>query len=318
MKKWTVIFALAAAASANASFDLMLLPSGDGRVSRIDPINRASLGSFGPSTPSQVFSSSGGIWVQNSTNRYARYDYSTGELLLQSSVLPGFTSNAIAGNSSTFLLGLVGSSIREFNMSTGASATIGTTSSTVVYSQIERMPNGILVLMGKVTATNKFVCSTYSSSGVLIDSLQTTENVFDAVGQMAITGSGFNYRASAFYGTGGGSPTPRLTTMNITATGLVTGFTGITVPSTTWSANAEPATVAGHDGLWVVGRSVAGTTQISQIALNPTPSVVDTYSINHNLPDSGRWSMVNIVAPEPSSLWALGLAAFACIRRRRS
>ncbi len=316
MRTWCVALLLGAAACSHGSYELFLIPSADGRVSRIDPVSRVGLGSFGPSTPAQVTSSSSGIWVLNSTGRYARYNFSTGAILNQSSVIPAFTSNAIAGSDSNSLTGIVGNTIRDFNLLTGTTKSLATLNLSYTYAQIERLPNGIFVVMAKNNANIKFVCETYAPGGTLIDSVQLAQNVFDSIGQMAITGSGTTYRAHAFYGTGGGNPTPWLSSITITSAGLISGSTGVSIPGTTWTAGAEPATVASHDGLWVVGLNSASNIQVSQLSLSPSVAVVDSYTFPHKLPSS-RWTMVNVLAPEPAGLLALTVPFVGLLARKK-
>lgn len=302
-------------ASAWCSFDLILLPSATGRVGRIDPNNQVNLGSFGPNTPGHVVNSADGIWVQSSTGRYARYNYSTGELLNQSSVITNFVSNPIAGLNANGLTGIVGNNIREINMSTGTSSNIATLGTTNIFSRIERLNSGLYVVMGKTSSNNQLI-ETYSAGG-LVDSFQITSPMQGSVGQIAVTQSGLGYRIYAFLGLGGGGPSPTLRSVTISSTGLISSTSTIGITSTSWALDSEPATVAGHDGMWVIGRSSAGTTIVNQIATTPTMAVVDSFVIDFTIPSDRPWSAVNIVAPEPSGILATVLPLASLLLRRR-
>lgn len=297
------------------SFDLILLPSATGRVGRIDPNNQVNLGSFGPNTPGHVVNSADGIWVQSSTGRYARYNYSTGELLNQSSVITNFISNPIAGLNANGLTGIVGNNIREINMSTGGATNIATLGTTNIYSRIERLNSGLYVAMGK-TSSNTHLIETYSAGG-LVDSIQILGAMQGSCGQIAVTPNGLGYRIYTFVGLGGGSPAPTLRSITISSTGLISSTASISVSSTGWALDSEPATVAGHDGLWVIGQSAAGTTIVNQIATTPTMAVVDSFVIDYTIPSDRPWSAVNIVAPEPSGILATALPLAALLLRRR-
>lgn len=296
------------------------MPTESGRVTRFDPVNRTLLGQFGPSLePSQIFSSSAGIWVLNSTGRYARYNYSTGELLNQSSVTPNFTTNAIAGTTSNNLIGLVSNQLREFNMLTGTSSTIANLNSSFTYSQIERMSNGVFVVMGKNNSNLAMIVETYNGSGQLIDSFQYGTGIIqDTVGQITITGSGLAYRAHACVGAGGGAPASQLRSFNISGTGLITGATTSSLLGIGWNSDAPLVTVAGHDGLWVVGKApTTSQTRVMQLSLSPNIGILDYYDVNHTLPSTGRWNMVNVVAPEPASFLGLCLPLAWLAKRKK-
>lgn len=305
---------------AQASFEMLLMGDNSGgtfKVARYDPVTRMSLGSFGlgiinhPVRDVAVDQSTNRAFVLSTGGRVNAFNYNTGEWLGAGSINnSSYSTMAYNSASDTLTFGEgfgsgVSGGIQV--LSSNLTPTGLSFPSTFVSTPAIQRPGSTNYFMYTLSSSGGFNPSTrvWDANGNLLDS-QFGPNAWD--GANGVRDAVFN--GNTLYGivvdVAGTSNT--LVTSSTTATtmglpSVVSSFTS------TAGGGAYRSLCVGHNGLmWVK----AGNELRS---FHP----VNGFSTANILPGTSLEStgMAIVVAPEPASMFALGLGALTLLRRRR-
>lgn len=320
MRCTTVVsFLLATTAFAHASFEMLLIGDNSGgtfKVTRYDPVSRLSLGSFGLGILNHrvrdvaVDQTRNKAFVLSDGGRVNAFNYNTGEWLGAASMgSSNYLAIAYNAGSDTLTFGEGfgsgangGIQVMNSNLTpTGVSFP-----STFISTAPIQRPGSTNYFMHTLASNSPFNPATrvWDATGNLLD---------NQVGPDAWNGTN-GVRDSAFVGNAmyglivdAAGTSNTLVSSSVTATTLglpsvVSSFTSI------GSGGATRSLSVGHNGLmWVkVGNELRSYHQINGFS---APTILS----GSNTDLTG---MAIIVAPEPGSLFALGLGAFLCVRRR--
>ena len=312
-----------ASAIASASFDLMLLPGADGRMYRHDPVNQISLGSYNSSstnTISTIYTGGTALSASSTGSAIREYNYSTGNLNTIRNLVTGGRALDTFG---TNILMLTSTSARMFNSSntliasklldntiswqTGVRAgnyfhLIGTSASNFLTFQSWNLVTGVL---GAATVTTTQLGT--GLIGAAAEATNTGTTAREIAFVSSVTGTSFN-----------------LISQELTSDGsFVNNPTSITIPTSFSMTRMMPAVVRGHSGVYVVGDDVSGsaTTRIMRQDFN------GSFLFNHSYTiaapggalsySAGFFQPSIVVAPEPATMAAIGVAVASLLRRRK-
>lgn len=325
LRNLLIFSALAVAAACSASFDMLLLPSSDGRIYRYDPVNRVALGSYtSASTPmiAASYSTENSYSGTPGTSAVRSYNYSTGEL---NGIYTGLTNMKSIDISGTNLYQLSSTSVRRLNLSSGVGTTF--TFSSAITGMTSCIYGNFLHVLG-INASNQIQYQT----------LDLTTGTFGAVtnaGLSITAGSTFGKAAIAvnpangrvgvlFTYVSGGSLFGAYSDVQSTGQNINTLFSALTFNSLGFStATGMPAVVAGHSGYWVIGQDSTDITKtrIAREDLYLSPLVSENYvmtspSAGYN-PAIASYVPANVIAPEPAEFLALGVGLAGLILKKR-
>lgn len=304
---------------AQASFEMLLMGDNTGnnfKVTRYDPVTRMSLGSFGLGIINHavrdvaVDQSTNRAFVLSAGGRINAFNYNTGEWLgAGTNNSSGHNSIAYNSGSNTLTFGEgngsgVSGGFQVLNANTLAPTGLGFPSTFVSTAPLQR-PGTTNYFMHTLASFGGFNPSTrvWDANGNLLDS-QFGPNAWD--GANGVRDSVFS--GNFMYGlvTNGTGTLDTLVSSSVTNT---TMSLPSVVESFASSGTATRSIAVGHNGLlWVkVG------TQLR--SYHP----VNGFSAANTLPGSmsDLTGMAIVVAPEPTSMFALGLGALTLLRRRR-
>lgn len=308
------------ACSANASFDVWLIPDGqNGVVQRYDPIHRVSLGSFsamsnvravaGHTNMSTVYATDGNITVA--------YNASTGERGGNFGNLPGTGLLLDNAKSALFYAGS-GMGRLDIPTRTGIFQSPSFTAVTVLQTA-----GNVFAYIG-LDSSNNMVVQHFDRNFNSIGSLSilfaaSNLNVNAAIGQAAL-GVTSNGVPSAYIGFR--SPTNNISILRFTVSGsgIVTGSGHITSSGSFSTVVGSPVNIfRGHNGMFAIGRDATTTTstRIIELADNVTMTQLSSYVTTTVTVPSVAWSGASIVAPEPATLAALAGSLLAMNRKRK-
>lgn len=315
MKSIAVLAGVLVVGYAHASFDLGLLPDASGGIRRVDLQTGAMFGKFGGitqySTALGTFGSKRAWGFQKDYNKAYLFDYSTGEVQLETLSNGGGVPRSLSMDSSTivesnnpYLYRFGYSNLSYINGFSGYNngyrfAELSSTQS-------------LYWALGGSTATVQMINPT---TGATVGTA-TSLTGMAAVGDLEIipwSSAGANYvvgvgrdnsnNVKLYYGSVNSSNA----TLNMSTT--LTGF----------SSTDLPTIVKAHNGFYVIGRDATNpttTTRVQEFDNIITYSLRNEYTLAYQSP-TGYFDGSTILAPEPGSWAALGLGAMALLRRRR-
>lgn len=324
-KLLSVVSLVGGCALASASYDLMLLPGTDGRIYRHDPVNNVTLGSYyGDSTRYTVAADTNGLsyLTAESGSGCFVHSYSTGE-----------SRGMMSTNTNTRALELIGGAlftvstthIRKYDITTGAFLSLSSLATGVDW--LSGCSFGTTVHAIGMNTTTKALCvqsldittgtlgtlltTTTIATGTQIGKAAAAQNTFTSAQQMV-----FSYLSAGTVSYG---------RMSLTATGQLSSSTVTTSPLAGYvTTNVMPAAVTAHGGWFFYGQDATTSTlsRIRRFNLFNQSLAGEEYTINtpggtFAPRPNNTFQIANIVAPEPSSLLALGLGGLVMRRRRK-
>lgn len=310
-----------------ASFDLFLMPeNATNRVYRYDPINQVNLGSYQAAngTSSVAATNASPMAVSTSTtNGSLLANYSTGER----SGTAGIPNEIVAmsPNGAQVMEQYSSASLESYNASNLVPQATGGLSFTV--DTITYLTNSNVLAIGR--NASGIVAQTFSATNLVATSSILTlvsaasTNTAARVGQCskfsistaASPRTAFVYRNA--------SNALILLTFGLNSDSSLPGAASVFVtPLSEYilaGSNTQLSTVAGHSGLFVVGLDSSGTgTRVQEFQGQLGNTLFNSsYISNITVPTNRRWSMSNVVAPEPNTMIALALGGVAILKRRR-
>ncbi|MBL8049308.1 MAG: hypothetical protein JNJ45_11575 [Chthonomonas sp.] len=317
MKIALVGLVVATASAGFASFDLMYLPDGLGRVNRYDPVNQVHLGGLNLIVNTRhVGGHVDSPFLIGDLGNTTIYDSVTGGALNNFATT---TSGHYSHTTGDKFYGVFGSNIRQFTVSTRSSTLITTAFAPL---SLAALPTGEAVVIG-INGGGDLACLVYNVAGTLLSnttliSAASLDPGGPDIGSAAVVSQSnstsvvFGYRATTSY---------RLLRANFSGTGITSIVTLGT--ATAFSTTAQVAVLGGHGGtVWMVGADggVAAATRIQGYVLSGSTGISNVTNVvtsAFSVPSAGAWSATNIVAPEPNSLLALGAAALLLRRRAK-
>ncbi len=320
IKKLIALSLAITACSANASFDVWLIPDGqNGVVQRYDPIHRVSLGSFsamsnvravaGHTNMSTVYASDGNLTVA--------YNASTGERGGNFGNLPG--TGLLLDNAKSVLF-YAGSGMGRLDIATRTGIFQSPSFTPVTVLQTA---GNVFAFMGLDTSNNLVVQHfdrNFGAIGTLsILLLASGINANAGVGQAAfgVTSTGL---PSAYVGFRSPSNNISIVRFNINGSGLVTSSGNVTSSGSFSTVVGSPVNILrGHNGMFAIGRDATTTTstRIIELADNASMTQLNSYVTTTVTVPSVAWSGASIVAPEPATLAVLAGSLFAMNRKRK-
>ncbi len=314
MKVYSVaILACLCVASAQASFDLMLLPDQlSGGIVRYDPVNRIRLGSFATGNPGNPWHSvnlsntSGQVYLSGDSTM--KFDYSSGTALSSVSYPIGVTTSNLNGtrfveafggyyytyDASMGTLGnfqpVLNSSICGLNLATDRTAMMGIDSLGNLVVRVRNDSNGALASQTLATAGN------FSNVGAM--------TLMSQVGSLAI------FRYGVFSGAN-----LNIQTLNVNLTTLSASPSSMALNG--FSNTGAVSITRAHDGFFVIGRDATTPTLTRIAGVNSSGIVYTSYTTSDIRVPTSIWVGANIVAPEPGSMAALGLGLAGLLKRRK-
>ncbi|MBL8048486.1 MAG: PEP-CTERM sorting domain-containing protein [Chthonomonas sp.] len=312
-----IAFTLVASGSAFASYELMLLPTSNGRVARFDPVSQIGLGQYGPTNGAilrgQVnYRASDGISWLTTSGGTTSFDTGTGTPVNSSNFPSGITRISPEGGR---LFEVDGVRIYRTDPDTLAQNSTNVPNA-AAFNFVAPYSNNSCLIGYADSNLNNFVISynavTNTFGTALAVGLGFTAGSFGGAQSLKV-GSSMTYRT---IGKSGGT--------NVIATFASTD--GINYNQSFLSLGALPqfsstATLSmmlGHGNtFYVVGDdiSAATTTRISWYRSDGTN--IGTYTTTAVDVPTGAWSGYSIIAPEPSSLGLLAVSALMLMRRRK-
>lgn len=310
----SLVVGAAALASAQTSFDLMLLPdTNTNRVIRFDPNSRVALGAFGDFGPlpgvNFVGAGSNGRAYVTSSLGTLLVNYNTGlnmgfaaSVSNRTSVSPNggrlfsAVSNNVAVISSNLVTESSWSGLNVFNTVTATSD-----NRAVLFGW-----NADQIRVSPLSASAGFGSSLVVGSAVVNGTIGSSQAVVN--GSTATIGVTFN--DSLF----GRSYTQVTQDLN---TGSLSAVTSSLLGGSVFSPSAQVMVMPAHGGWWLVGDD-ATNADLTRIAYyGPGFNFAYSYTTDAvNVPQSD-WGGHNIVAPEPGTMVALGLGLAGLLKRRR-
>lgn len=311
-----VVGCLFVAQAGFASYDLSLIPQlSNHKINRFDPVTGVNLGSFNVANPENLTldQSHSRVFVSHSAStRIRSYDYNLGNYLdtYELSALP-IQSVYHAGSNSLFCVTTTGV-VKRLNLTNGAITDItgiaGITYKTialtgdVLIAAGTNSSNAINTLSLNATTlamTDNFnIGVTVAASSRLGKSIIMNRGTFLNVVIPFVSSSG---TVGAFFGS-----TSLTGFVNSGFTQLPTGFNSFTVPS------AMP----GHNGYFLLGLDSASTTTMRVQGYSFAADMTSVATSTGYVFVDSNFGAVNIVAPEPASLLALGLGMLVLARRK--
>ncbi|MBL8049427.1 MAG: PEP-CTERM sorting domain-containing protein [Chthonomonas sp.] len=314
-----VVAALAPVAS--ASFDMMIWWNvNTNRMQRYDPINRLSLGSFGPSTSLDNVTHSGNLaYTSAFGSKWFAYDYSTGQQVASTVDGRNINTNLVVDSTGRLTYGVSSSVLYLDSINDPTATTLATISGATVKNIVD-VGNGYLMVQSR-TSTGTISLATVNKTTGVVSTLGTTYTTGDvSFGQMVLhrDTDGSNYVTMARRITSGGV---FLETFFVGSAGTITHQSTFVLPD--WfsaTTDSRVNLVSAHNGFWAVGRdfSTPATTRLIKFDSDSLPSMEDSFLAPEIVTfGAGDWTMTCVVAPEPGSLGVLALGGFALLRRRR-
>ena len=315
MRRIALLLIVLVTASANASFDLMLLPSTvDSQVRRFDPVNRIGLGSFGNLGVGSGIS----VNLQSANNAYVTsgngtqvYNISTGETIGGGFVPDAITTTSLDGQT---LFETWGNRIYRYDSGLNLNFGSGVIASGLVSS----------LSLGLNRVASFGTDSLGNFSYIIFDTNAGTIGTWQTIIPAASFG-GINTIGTGFAALEGGNMRLRIPYRTNTSTDVFQTLTfinnGVLTASTQFFMTGYGAglksIMPGHAGFWIVGDDIssATTTRISKYLGNG--GFAGTYTTTAVDVPSTRWSGANVVAPEPGSMIALGLGIAALLKRKK-
>lgn len=295
---------------------------GDYRVSRWDPINRVSLGSFGsgiitaPVEDVAVVPGLDTAWVIANGAVY-KFNYSTGEFQGASQqIFNPFTANISYDSVGNFFTtgqgqgsGIISQPVLQQNLTTG-SVSFGATYSSSAPIRRSGNSNFFAFTLEGVAPFNLSV-STWNSSGTFL-SVASTGTAWSG----SANGNGFH--DAAFSGTKlyGVQWDPVTSNSRLWSSETSSGFGAAPVLVASYHGS-NPNTVrrsisAGHNGMLWVRTGNIYSSYLPGLGLGPS------YTMSSLGAATDLTGMAVVVAPEPASLLALSAALVGLLKRRKS
>lgn len=317
--RWTcAVLALGTSGLANASYELMLIPSIDNKVHRYDPANNMMMGSFSAAVPSWVVaqSSTGQAWVGNGFNDVVRpFNYSTG---FATDVSRPFISTSGGILSGTRLLSTEGSFIRTFDTNTFITGSTAVAAGMTSAQRITELSGNRYAVIG-FNASKDIVGYIANSALTPLGALSTivpaaSVDSTSQIGGATVLSTGgdrlaFTYRSNL--------DNHQVRTILYSSTALISSSNLLTEVGD-FDIDAVPTIAPTHDGFALVGMDPTGLKTRVQTYASVSASIVGqvgSYDLNFRVSDSLGVGMV--VAPEPGTIAALGVGLVAILRKRR-
>lgn len=333
---WVGFLCLGLAGSAFASFEMQLVlerEGGLGQVRRYDPENNLNLGTFGRGTMA------GGIAIalnQSIQTAYVldrigastvvhRYNYNTGSF--QGSFVADGVSLAreieVAPSGELMIAGVRNgtSSVHTFSVSGSYLSSVSFYVGNVATDMV-RLADGRTLAAGyrNINGNLEMYLTGYSAAGAAIGftplgNLPATQEAF-ANAKIASLGNRLVLNAGFFNGNSGAASYTAFVTLDsnpFTTVSVFSPFDPILAnPTATWMSDFS----VGHDGqAWGVARQGSQAGTLRGIRYN---SSILSYQYNEPNYDVNNFvDVAMVVAPEPVSLFALGVGVLALVRRRR-
>ncbi|MCE9557446.1 MAG: PEP-CTERM sorting domain-containing protein [Armatimonadetes bacterium] len=322
MKKTVCLIALSFAGLSFGSFDLMYLPDVTyNKINRYDPVNRVYLGSFASPSAQYIAAHVNSPYITASeTNRTTIHDAVSGDYVNGTVLTTDYGSMNAGGD----VLGAVNSTLRVFSTPSGGVFQAGSSGFSTNIRGTAFVGSNYAALAtdasGNIAINVVSPSFALLSSTVIVNVVATAGGLGALSGLAATTSTGgitnlwFTYRSNANVAT----------LQRVTLTGTaVSGSIGLSMTGfSTASLTSSYAVMAGHgSAVYVVGPDATTlTTTRSQKfgAFGTVNALISDGTTNaFSVPTTGGWSGANVIAPEPSSLLGLGLAALLLRRRRR-
>lgn len=304
-----------------ASYDLMLLPgrSFGNSVLRYDPISQKTLGEVGPKVePRHVTGHLGGGFAIATTldNRAFRFNYSTGERI-DSFGIGSHDSIDVTGDGK-HLLYSGGSKLTSNDLETHAEISYDLGKATTIRTVTSMGSNEFYAIGTDASLNLHFNRYRVGNTKPLATASVSASLVSDAlIGQVDYLPKertvAFVYRQSI-------GLQLRVMRVVLDSNGDPFGTASATI-NDGFDFTTAPALLGGHDGFFLAGweAGLSGSdVRIAEYDGVPNFGFIDATTIKRDTFD--RFSAVNLVAPEPGTMLALGagLAAIVARRRRRS
>lgn len=317
--RWTfAVLALGVSTLANASYELMLIPSIDDRVYRYDPTNNIMLGSFSAYTPSWVVaqSSTSRAWVGNGVNEVVRpFNYSTGFATDINRTLISTSSAILSGSR---LIASEAGFIRTFDTNTFLTGSVSIAAGMTNVQRITEISGGRYAVIG-FNATKDIVGYIANSSLSPLASIVTLVSApsvdsTSQIGGATVLSTGgdrvaFTYRAN--------TDNHQVRTLTFSSTTII-GSSNLLTMVGEYDIDSVPTIAPTHEGFALVGADPTGLKTRVLTYASVTSSIVGrvgSSDLNFRVGESLTVGMV--VAPEPGTLAALGLGLAAILRKRR-
>lgn len=311
------LFSWLCTATVYASFDLSLFPQAStGRIQRHDPTAGVGLGGFSApgvnnlaldQTNRRVFASTA------TSSRLRSYDYNNGDFLgmLELGAIPSqFSYNSLT-NSVFFVA--PGGVARRVNASTGTIDNIPGLIAGITWRTMMSAGNAVILVgtnSGNMVITQSFNATTLAFTDSLATGAIALPGTRMGKGVLVPTGSGFTFGFSFLNGSGAVQalygPVASSGFINSISEVNLAGFSNVILPS------AMPA----HNGLFFLGSDSTVTSTMRVNGYSITGDLVSQSTAAGFAFADSNFGAVNIVAPEPGTLLALGAGAFALLRRR--
>ncbi|MBL8048475.1 MAG: PEP-CTERM sorting domain-containing protein [Chthonomonas sp.] len=327
MRSLVVLSLAACAASALASFDMMLLANGiDNRIHRYDPANNVALGSFpvnGSITDIAVNQSANTVYTllpSGSSTGIAKYNYNTGAYL-GATLLAGSYGNArkVQYTSNGELLVSYERDVVRYNADTGAQIGVPLFYSDrrfIFHGGSAYLSNGNFVLAGESdgTAWNNDYLMTFTPTGTQTGSVMSS--LHQSVHSYADIVSNQNSSALMVTEQSGGSSVT-FTRYNVNGSAIAATNISLSIGGTSITALGSEW---GHNNLAYCLFYNPGTQVTTCYQLDTTLNLIGsgtTISALSGSANAYRGSAM-ILAPEPSSMLAVLAGLGLLARRRRS
>lgn len=322
----TGIGVLSLIAPALASFDMMIVPDGSGDgFRRFDPINRVSLGTVNAGTGRFVAATaSRNFGYYTNASGVMAIDNSTGERLS----IPTFSTVPTAWSRDGSRLAVSFGTSTSF-YSPLANGLFGTASGNFfnpagfTFQGIAAASGNRWVIYG--TSATGLDVYTVSSTGSIISSalgaILPANLSASSIGQgVVVTRSATGQETLALpYRDATG--THRLLYASFPSTGVFGGFSSQVLSGYSLANSFTTlSAVSGHTGFFVVGGDLATPTSTRITEFDDVSAFipVQSYATSSLSPVLGsRWTMSNVVAPEPGTMIALGAGIAALLRRKK-